>query len=503
MPETIGALDLGTTSNRFILFDHQGQMVAMDQKEHEQIFPRPGWVEHNPVEIWKNALAVMRNARKKSGAAGGDIKAIGITNQRETTIVWDRKTGDPLYNAIVWQCTRTGAICSALAGEGGQDRFRDKTGLPIATYFSGPKIKWILDNVPAARQAAKDGNAYFGTVESWLVWWLTGGPDGGSHITDVTNASRTLLMNLKTLDWDDDILDILGIPRAMLPRIVPSVDPELWGYTSASGPLGARVPVCGALGDQQAALVGQACFSPGEAKNTYGTGCFLLLNTGNSIVPSRHGLITTVAYQIGSEAPVYCLEGSIAIAGALVQWFRDNLGMISSAPEIEALAREVDDNGGAYIVPAFSGLFAPYWRSDARGAMVGLTRFVNKGHLARAVLEANAYQALDIVEAMNKDSGVDLSHLKVDGGMVANELLMQFQADVLKVPVIRPKVTETTALGAAYAAGLAVGYWSGLDELRSNWAEDKIWQPGMDEARRQEGIAGWRKAVQRTLDWVD
>ncbi len=503
MPEFIGALDLGTTSNRFILFDHQGQVVALDQKEHEQIFPRPGWVEHDPMEIWQNAATVMRNALKKSGAAGSDIRAIGITNQRETTIVWNRKTGAPLCNAIVWQCTRTDEICKTLMCEGGQNRFRDKTGLPVATYFSGPKIKWILDHVPAARPLAEKGEACFGTVESWLVWWLTGGPEGGTHITDVTNASRTLLMNLNTLDWDDDILAVMDIPRKMLPRIVPSVDPELWGHTSTNGPLGARVPVCGALGDQQAALVGQACFAVGEAKNTYGTGCFLLLNTGTDAVASRHGLITTVAYQIGGNAPVYCLEGSIAIAGALVQWFRDNLGIIDSAPEIESLARQVDDNGGAFIVPAFSGLFAPYWRSDARGAMVGLTRFVNKCHLARAVLEANAYQTLDIVEAMNRDSGVDLSHLKVDGGMVANELLMQFQADILGVPVIRPKVTETTALGAAYAAGLAVGFWSGLDELRSNWAEDKTWQPRMDDARRRNGIAGWRKAVQRSLDWVD
>jgi glycerol kinase len=403
----------------------------------------------------------------------------------------------------VWQCTRTDQICKALMAEGGQDRFRQKTGLPIATYFAGPKVKWILDNVPAARKAADDGNAYFGTVESWLVWWLTGGPDGGNHITDVTNASRTLMMNLETLDWDEEILGVIGIPRQMLPRIVPSVDPEFWGYTSPSGPLDARVPVCGALGDQQAALVGQACFSTGEAKNTYGTGCFLLMNTGAEAVPSKHGLITTVAYQIGAQAPVYCLEGSIAIAGALVQWFRDNLGIISSAPEIEELARGVDDNGGAYIVPAFSGLFAPYWRSDARGAMVGLTRFVNKGHLARAVLEANAYQAMDIVEAMNKDSGVALKRLKVDGGMVANELLMQFQADILNVPVIRPKVTETTALGAAYAAGLATGFWSDLEELRNNWAEDKRWQPDMEESVREAGVKGWRKAIQRTLDWVE
>lgn len=502
MAQYIGALDLGTTSNRFIIFDHQGQIVGLDQKEHAQIFPKPGWVEHDPMEIWKNSISVMRNALQKSGVAGSDIHAIGITNQRETTIVWDRKTGEPLYNAIVWQCTRTDEICNQLMKAGGQDRFRAKTGLPVATYFSGPKIKWILDNVPAARQAADDGNAYFGTVESWLVWWLTGGPDSGAHITDVTNASRTLMMNLATLDWDAEILQVLGVPRRMLPRIVPSVDPEIWGHTSPSGPLGARVSVCGALGDQQAALVGQACFNVGEAKNTYGTGCFLLLNTGPQAVPSEHGLITTVAYQIGNEKPVYCLEGSIAIAGALVQWFRDNLGIINSAPEIEDLARSVDDNGGAYIVPAFSGLYAPYWRSDARGAIVGLTRFVDKGHLARAVLEANAYQTLDIVEAMNKDSGVALKRLKVDGGMVANELLMQFQADVLNVPVIRPKVTETTALGAAYAAGLATGFWSDLEELRRNWAEDKTWHADMDAGARSTGVNGWHKAVQRTFDWV-
>ncbi len=502
MTKYIGALDLGTTSNRFIIFDRQGQIVGMDQKEHEQIFPKPGWVEHDPMEIWKNAVSVMRNALKQGGVLGSDIAAVGITNQRETAIVWDRKTGQPLYNAIVWQCTRTDEICNDLMAEGGQDRFRDTTGLPIATYFSGPKVKWIMDNVPPARKAADDGNALFGTVESWLVWWLTGGPDGGSHITDVTNASRTMMMNLATLDWDQEILAQLGIRRRMLPRIVPSVDPELWGHTSKSGPLNARVPVCGALGDQQAALVGQACFNVGEAKNTYGTGCFLLLNTGTEAIASQHGLITTVAYQIGDQAPVYCLEGSIAIAGALVQWFRDNLGIISSAPEIETLARSVEDNGGAYIVPAFSGLFAPYWRSDARGAVVGLTRFVNKGHLARAVLEANAYQALDIVEAMNKDSGVDLKRLKVDGGMVANELLMQFQSDILNVPVIRPKVTETTALGAAYAAGLGVGFWSGLDDLRRNWAEDKTWRPDMPQDVRTAGVQNWRKAVRRTFEWV-
>jgi len=503
MAKYIGALDLGTTSNRFILFDAAGHIVAMDQMEHRQIFPQPGWVEHDPTEIWTNAGTVIRNALKKAGISGESLCAIGITNQRETVVVWDRKTGKPLYNAIVWQCTRTDAICKQLAADGGRDRFRAQTGLPVATYFSGPKIRWILNNVPDAGAAAETGNAYAGTIESWLIWWLTGGPDGGAHVTDVTNASRTLLMNLATLDWDPDILKDLGIPRRILPRIVPSSDPGFYGQTRAAGPAGARVPVCGALGDQQAALVGQACFDVGEAKNTYGTGCFLLLNTGTDAVPSEHGLITTVAYQLGKANPVYCLEGSIAIAGALVQWFRDNLGLVQSAPEIEKLARSVDDNGGAYIVPAFSGLFAPYWRSDARGVMVGLTRYVNKGHLARAVLEANAYQALDIVEAMNQDSGVPLSHLKVDGGMVLNELLMQFQADLLNVPVIRPKVIETTALGAAYAAGLAVGYWDGTAALRANWEQDKVWTPAINDTARKKGIAGWRKAVERTYNWID
>ena len=503
MKKFIGAVDLGTTSNRFIIFDERGRIVGMDQKEHEQIFPKPGWVEHDPMEIWSNTRTVIRNALQKAGVTGSDLAAIGVTNQRETAVVWDRRTGRPFHNAIVWQCTRTDDICRQLTADGGQDRFRAATGLPVATYFSGPKIKWILDNVAEARRAADDGTALFGTIESWVIWWLTGGPDGGSHITDVTNASRTLMMDLQNLEWDDEILKTLGVPRRILPRIVPSVDPDTWGETLVSGPLGGKVPVCGALGDQQAALVGQACFEEGEAKNTYGTGCFLLLNTGHQAVPSTHGLITTVAYRMGGEKPVYCLEGSIAIAGALVQWFRDNLGIIESAPDIEALARSVPDNGGAYIVPAFSGLFAPYWRSDARGAMVGLTRFVHKGHLARAVLEANAYQTFDIVKAMNRDSGVDLSRLKVDGGMVANELLMQFQADVLGVPVIRPRITETTALGAAYAAGLAVGYWTDTADLKRNWAVDKIWEPRMEPAVRDKGISGWQKAVKRTFDWVD
>jgi glycerol kinase len=503
MANYVGALDQGTTSNRFIIFDRNGQIVAVDQKEHEQIFPQPGWVEHNAAEIWRNTQDVIRGALEKSGLNGSDLAATGITNQRETTVIWDRKTGRPFTNAVVWQCTRTNDICKELMRDQGQNRFRSKTGLPIATYFSGPKIKWILDNVAAARKAADNGEALFGTMESWIIWWLTGGPDGGSHVTDVTNASRTMLMDLQTLRWDEQILQALNIPSQILPRIVPSSDTNTWGVTLKDGPFEAAIPVCGALGDQQAALVGQACFDMGEAKNTYGTGCFLLLNTGTTPTVSRQGLLTTLGYQINDQAPVYCLEGSIAITGALVQWVRDNLGLISSAPEIEDLARSVEDNGGAYFVPAFSGLFAPYWRSDARGVIVGLTRYVNKGHIARAVLEASAYQTRDIVEAMNKDSGVELSTLKVDGGMVANELLMQFQADILSVPVIRPKVSETTALGAAYAAGLAVGFWDGLEDLRRNWEEDKTWHPALEPDVRNRYYREWNKAVDRTFDWLD
>ena len=502
MAKYIGALDLGTTSNRFIIFDHTGRIVGLDQMEHDQILPQPGWVEHDPMEIWRNTQTVIRGALGKTGITGHDLAAIGITNQRETAVFWDKHTGRPFYNAIVWQCTRTDELCRQLSSEGGQDRFRDITGLPIATYFSGPKIRWILDNVPEAKTAAERGTALFGTIESWIIWWLTGGPEGGAHVTDVTNASRTLMMNLQTLQWDDEILKTLRIPQQVLPRIVPSSDRDTWGHTLRNGALNSTIPVCGALGDQQAALVGQACFDIGEAKNTYGTGCFLLLNTGNTPVPSTHGLLTTVGYQIKGEMPVYCLEGSIAIAGALVQWVRDNLGLIAAAPEIEELARTVQNNGGTYIVPAFSGLFAPYWRSDARGVIAGLTRFVNKGHIARAVLEASAYQTFEIVEAMNKDSGVALKKLKVDGGMVANELLMQFQADILNVPVIRPTVTETTALGAAYAAGLAVGYWSDTNELRQNWSVDKIWEPEMETVERQSGISNWKKAVSKTFDWM-
>lgn len=498
MAQYVAAIDQGTTSTRCIIFDRLGNVVGSDQREHRQILPQPGWVEHAPLELWERTQEVLLRACEKSDLSAGDLAAIGITNQRETTIVWDRETGRPLYNAIVWQDTRTDQICARLAAGGGQDRFRQQTGLPLATYFSGPKIKWIFDNVPGVREAAGRGQALFGTVDSWLVWNLTGGPRGGIHVTDVTNASRTLLMNLSTLDWDPDLLSALEIPAEMLPRICPSSAPL--GYTTQVVP---GVPIAGILGDQQAALFGQACFSPGEAKNTYGTGCFLLLNTGNQPVHSAAGLLTTVGYQLGSLPAVYCLEGSIAIAGALVQWLRDNLKLISSSGDIEPLARTVEDNGGAYIVPAFSGLFAPYWRSDARGVVTGLTRFINRGHLARAVLEATAYQTADVVKAMEVDSGVPLSTLKVDGGMVKNDLLMQFQADILNVPVVRPRMTETTALGAAYAAGLAVGYWSGMEELRANWAADRTWQPAMDEEVRRNLYAGWRKAVERTFNWVE
>ena len=503
MGDYVGALDQGTTSNRFIIFNQAGQIVAVDQKEHEQIFPRPGWVEHDPMEIWQNTQAVIRGALTKAAMDGSDLAAVGITNQRETTVVWDKNSGKPFMNAIVWQCTRTDEICRGLSREAGQDRFRDTTGLPIATYFSGPKIKWILNHVPEAKTAASSGDAFFGTMETWLIWWLTGGPKGGVHVTDVTNASRTLLMDLKTLQWDEEILKTLDVPQQMLPKIVPSSDNRTWGNTLKEGPFKAAIPVCGALGDQQAALVGQTCFGAGEAKNTYGTGCFLLLNTGTTPMSSRQGLLTTLGYQINDAPAVYCLEGSVAIAGALVQWLRDNLGMISKASEIEALAESVEDNGGAYFVPAFSGLFAPYWRSDARGVIVGLTRYVNRGHIARAVLEATAYQTRDIVDAMNRDSGVALNQLKVDGGMVANELLMQFQSDILNVPVIRPKVSETTALGAAYAAGLAVGFWPGLEVLRENWAEDKTWKPAMSIDSRKRYYRDWKKAVDRTFDWIE
>ena len=494
MTNYIAALDQGTTSTRCMLFNHRGEVVSVAQKEHKQIYPQPGWVEHDPLEIWQRAQEIITEA--VSGRVSA-VSAVGITNQRETTLVWNRHTGQPYYNAIVWQDTRTKEICDQLAQDGGQDRFRTKTGLPLATYFSGPKIKWLLDNIDGLRAAAAQGDAIFGNMDSWLIWNLT-----GAHVTDVTNASRTLLMNLETLDWDDEILAILDIPRAMLPKIAPSSDPETWGDTASNGPFGASIPVCGDLGDQQAALVGQTCFSPGEAKNTYGTGCFMLLNTGTEIIPSKSGLLTTLGYQFGNQPAVYALEGSIAITGALVQWLRDNLGIIQSAPEVESLAKTVDDNGGIYFVPAFSGLFAPYWRSDARGAIVGMTRYVNKGHIARATLEASAYQTREVLDAMQLDSGVELKALKVDGGMVANELLMQFQADILGVPVVRPVVAETTALGAAYAAGLAVGFWNNTEDLRQNWQVAKTWQPGMEAAQRAKLYAEWKKAVTRTFDWV-
>jgi glycerol kinase len=496
MAQYAAAVDQGTTSTRFMVFDHGGQVVSVDQKEHEQIYPKPGWVEHDPMEIWQRTQEVVRAGLDKVKAA--DISAVGVTNQRETTVVWDRSTGRPVYNAIVWQDTRTDQICNELASDGGQDRFRPKTGLPIATYFSGPKIKWILDNVDGVRDRGDSGDILFGNIDTWVIWQLTGGPDGGVHVTDVTNASRTMLMNLETLDWDNEILGILGIPRPMLPEIKASS--EVYGEAK-NGLTG--IPVAGDLGDQQAALFGQTCFAVGEAKNTYGTGNFLLLNTGNEPVQSKSGLITTLAYKIGDQKAVYCLEGSIAITGALVQWLRDNIGLISSAPEIENLAATVEDNGGVYFVPAFSGLFAPYWKSDARGVIAGLTRYVTKGHIARAALEATAWQSREVADAMNADSGVELASLKVDGGMVQNELLMQFQADVLGVPVIRPTVAETTSLGAAYAAGLAVGFWSEVEDLRANWGKDKEWQPQMDPQEREKEYAFWKKAVTRTFDWLD
>ncbi len=496
MAQYAAAVDQGTTSTRFMVFDHGGQVVSVDQKEHEQIFPKPGWVEHDPMEIWQRTQEVVHAGLDKVQAS--DIAAVGVTNQRETTVVWDRTTGKPVYNAIVWQDTRTDEICNELIADGGQDRFRAKTGLPIATYFSGPKIKWILENVDGIQEKAEAGDVIFGNIDSWVIWQLTGGTDGGVHITDVTNASRTMMMSLETLDWDDEILGILGVPRAMLPEIKASSEV----YGEAKGDL-AGISVAGDLGDQQAALFGQTCFSVGEAKNTYGTGNFLLLNTGNEIVQSKSGLLTTLAYKIGDQPATYCLEGAIAITGALVQWLRDNLGLISSAPEVEDLAKTVDDNGGVYFVPAFSGLFAPYWRSEARGVIAGLTRFNTKGHIARAALEATAWQTREVVDAMNTDSGVDLTSLKVDGGMVENELLMQFQADVLDVPVIRPTVAETTSLGAAYAAGLAVGFWSEVEDLRANWGKDKEWQPQMDPQERDKEYAYWKKAVTRTFDWLD
>jgi glycerol kinase len=492
----VGAVDQGTTSTRFMVFDHSGNERGKYQLEHQQILPQSGWVEHNPLEIWERTVAVMRSAMAEAGLETSDLAACGITNQRETTVVWNRRTGRPYYNAIVWQDTRTDRIASALEREGKGDVIRRKAGLPPATYFSAGKVQWILENVDGAREDAERGEAVFGNTDTWLLWNLTGGVDGGVHVTDVTNASRTMLMNLETLDWDDELLSFFGIPRQMLPQIRPSSDPEGYGIARVRGPLGGEIPLTGDLGDQQAATVGQVCFAPGEAKNTYGTGNFMLLNTGEELVRSKAGLLTTVCYQFGNAKPVYALEGSIAVTGSAVQWLRDQLGIIPNAADSETLASQVEDNGGVYFVPAFSGLFAPYWRSDARGVIVGLSRYNNSAHLARATLEAICYQSRDVVEAMAKDSGVDLDVLKVDGGVTANSLCMQLQADILGVPVSRPVVAETTALGAAYAAGLAVGFWKDTDELRANWNEGQRWNPTWSDEQRET-------AVERTLDWVD
>lgn len=494
----VAAIDQGTTSSRCIIFDHGGAIVAVDQREHRQILPKPGWVEHDATEIWSKVQAVVDGALATAGLRPDQLSALGITNQRETTVLWDRATGKPVHNAIVWQDTRTAALCTQLGGSDGQDRFRDQTGLPLASYFSGPKAAWLLDNVPGLRDRAERGEIAFGTIDSWLIWNLTGGTDGGRHVTDVTNAGRTMLMNLETLQWDRSILSAMDIPEAVLPEIRSSAEV----YGTAVGRL-AGVPVASALGDQQAAVFGQACYEVGTAKNTYGTGSFLLLNTGDRPVPSKNGLLTTMGYKIGDAAPVYCLEGSIAITGALVQWFRDQLGIIRSADEIEPLAAGVDDNGGAYIVPAFSGLYAPYWRADARGVVTGLTRYVTKAHLARAVLEATSWQTREVVDAMYQDSGVQITSLKVDGGMTVNNLLMQHQADVLGVPVVRPRVAETTCLGAAYAAGLATGVWNDLDELTSHWQKDAEWTPAMEASVRDREYANWRRAVEKSFGWLE
>ncbi|MCW2566522.1 MAG: glycerol kinase, partial [Mycobacterium sp.] len=491
MADYVGAVDQGTTSTRFMVFDHSGNEVGRHQLEHEQIMPKAGWVEHNPVEIWDRTQSVIRTAMNRLHLDASDLAALGITNQRETTVVWNRKTGRPYYNAIVWQDTRTDRIASALERDGKGDIIRQKAGLPPATYFSGGKIQWILDNVDGVREAAGQGDAIFGNTDSWLIWNLTGGTDGGNHITDVTNASRTMLMNLETLDWDDELLSFFGIPRAMLPEIRPSSDPNTYGKTRANGPLGGEVPITGDLGDQQAATVGQVCFAPGEAKNTYGTGNFMLLNTGTELVRSENGLLTTVCYRFGDDAPVFALEGSIAVTGSAIQWLRDQLGIISGASQSESLARQVEDNGGVYFVPAFSGLFAPYWRSDARGAIVGLSRYNTNAHLARAALEAICYQSRDVSEAMEQDSGVHVDVLKVDGGVTANSLCMQMQADILGVPVSRPVVAETTALGAAYAAGLAVGVWQDSVEVREYWPEDRRGEPTGSAVQREMGYAIW------------
>ena len=502
MKSYIASIDQGTTSTRCMLFSREG-VVATAQREHGQIYPRPGWVEHDPMQILQRTREVLAGALTSDAVEGSSvISAIGITNQRETTVLWDRRTGEPCGNAIVWQDTRTKPLCDELAASGGADRFRLATGLPLATYFSGPKIRWMLDNVAGARRAASEGSLITGTIDSWLIWWLTGGPDGGVHVTDVTNASRTQLMNLRTLDWDEAILADLSIPRGILPRITPSIARSSELVTRAAHPLPDGIPICGVLGDQQAALVGQTCFAPGESKNTYGTGCFMLLNTGTTPVISRSGLLTTLAYQLEGQKPVYALEGSIAMAGSLVQWLRDNLGMISHSAEIETLARTVTDNGGVFFVPAFSGLFAPYWRSDARGIVAGLTGYATRAHLARAVLEATAYQTRDVLDAMRADGELEVTTLRVDGGMAVNDLLMQFQADILGIPVVRPKVTETTALGAAYAAGLAVGFWKDFDDLRSHWQADTQWLPRLATTERDQLLTKWHAAIERAMNWV-
>jgi len=501
MNKYVASIDQGTTSTRCILFNHSGEIVSTHQMEHKQILPKPGWVEHDPLEIWDRCKEVIKVAMFKASVSAYDIVAVGVTNQRETTVVWDRETGKPYYNAIVWQDTRTSRICAELAGPIGNNRFQERVGLPLATYFSGPKIRWILDNVEGVREAAEQGRAIFGNIDTWVIWNLTGGVNGGLHITDVTNASRTMLMDLKTLQWDEEICKVMGIPMQMLPEIRPSS--QVYGYTKMDGPFEGSIPVSGDLGDQQAATVGQTCFSPGEAKNTYGTGCFTILNTGDELVFSKNGLLTTLCYHFEGEKPVYALEGSIAITGALVQWLRDNLCLIKKSSDVEELAKTVEDNGGIYFVPAFSGLFAPYWRADARGAIVGMTRYINRGHIARATLEATAFQTREVLDVMKLDSGVDLKILKVDGGMVANDLLMQIQADVLQVPVIRPKVAETTALGAAYAAGLAVKFWETKDEMRTNWVKDKVWEPDANSPLYDVKYQEWKKAVSRTLDWVE
>jgi len=499
MNDYVGAIDQGTTSSRFIVFDKTGSIIALAQKEHEQIFPRPGWVEHDPFEIWHHTTEVIATALSSAGLGPKDLAAIGITNQRETTVVWDRKTGRPIHNALVWQDTRADDICARLAADGGRDRFRDATGLPLASYFSGPKLCWILENVAGARERATAGELLFGTIDSWLVWLLTGGPDGGRHVTDVTNASRTQLMSLADLEWNAELLSVFDIPESMLPDIAPSSG--MIGEATVEVLRG--VSIGGIAGDQQAALIGQTCFEAGEAKNTYGTGCFLLMNTGDTPVRSNCGLATTVAYQLGDESARYALEGSVAIAGSLVQWLRDNLGIIASSGDVERLAESVDDNGDVYFVPAFSGLYAPYWRDDARGVLAGLTGYATRGHIARAALEATAYQTQEVLEAMQQDSGVAITELRVDGGMVANELLMQFQSDMIGAPVVSPKVTETTALGAAYVAGLACGYWSGADELCENWQIDRRWEPGMATEKRKKLYGSWRKAVTRSFDWIE